>query len=50
MDGLDVMSLMDWGGGVHDMGSNRLLLDDGLDMLVDVVMDMLAREDRTSGS
>lgn len=49
MDGLNVMSLMNRSGSVHDMRSNCLLLDDGLDMLVDMVVDMLARDDGTSG-
>jgi len=40
--GFVVVHFVDGVGGVHDCGLDRLLLDDGLDGLVDMVMDMLA--------
>lgn len=36
------MDLMHRCGAVHDMGLDRLLVDDRLDMFVDVVVDMLS--------
>lgn len=40
--GLVLVNLMDWDGGVDDGWLDGLLLDDGLDVLVDVVVDVLA--------
>lgn len=42
MLGLILVNLMDWNGGVNDGGLDGLLLDDGLDVLVDVVVNVLA--------
>lgn len=42
--GLVVVDLVDGLGGVHDVALHRLLLDDGLDLLVHVVVDVLAAE------
>jgi len=42
---LVVVYFMDWVGGVDNGWLDGLLLDDGLDVLVDVVMDMLSTYD-----
>lgn len=47
--GLGVVSLVDGDGGVNNLGSNDLLLDDGLDVLVDVVMDALTLDSGCCG-
>jgi len=44
-----VVDLVDGDGGVHDLGLDDLLLDDGLDGLVDVVVDMLALDNWSAG-
>lgn len=38
---LVLVNLVDGDGGMNDRGLNSLLLDDGLDVLVDVVVDVL---------
>jgi len=40
-----VVSLMNWHGSVHDVRLDNLLLDDGLDVVVDVVVSALASND-----
>ena len=40
--GLILMDFVDWDGGVDDGGLDRLFLDDGLDILVHVVVNVLA--------
>jgi len=44
-----VMDFVDGNGGVDDVRLNRLLLHDGLDRLVDVVVDVLAGDDGLNG-
>jgi len=44
--GFVLVHLVDWDGGVHDGGLHGLLLDDGLDVLVHVVVDVLACNNR----
>ena len=46
--GLIVVSLVDWDGGVNHRWLNGLLLDDGLDGLVHMVVDVLPSDDRSS--
>lgn len=45
VNGLGVVRLVDRDGCVYNVGLDSLLLDDGLDVLVDVVVDALARDD-----
>lgn len=40
-----MVSLVDGDGGVHDLGGDGVLLDDGLDMLVEVVVDVFTLDD-----
>lgn len=47
--GLIVVDFMDWDGGVDDGRLDGLLLDDWLDGLVDVVVNVLARQGWCSG-
>ena len=42
VDGRGVVRLVDGDGAVDDVRGDGLLVDDGLDVLVDVVVDMLA--------
>jgi len=42
---LVVMNLVDWHGGVDDLGLDGLLVEYGLDRLVDVMVNMLALDD-----
>ena len=46
---LVLVDFVDGDGGVHDGGLNSLLLDDGLDVLVNVVVDMFACNDGVGG-
>lgn len=48
VDWLGVVSLVNGHGGVDDVGLDCLLLDDGLDVLMDVVVDTLTGDDRGS--
>lgn len=45
--GFEMMGLMDGDGGVDNVGLNNLLVNDGLDMLVDVMVDALTADDRS---
>jgi len=47
VDGLKVMGFVDRDGGVDNVGLNNLLVDDGLNVLVDVVVDTLTADDRS---
>lgn len=47
--GLTVVSFVDWDGGMYDRWLNGLLLDNGLDGLVHMVVDVLSSDDRGSG-
>lgn len=49
VDSLGVVRLMDGDRGVDDLRGVHLLLDHGLDMLMDVVMDTLAGDDGSGG-
>jgi len=40
-----VVDLVDWHGGVHDVWLDSLLVDDGLNLLMHMVVDMLASND-----
>jgi len=48
--GFVVVHLMDWHGGVHDVGLDGFTLNDGLDRLVDVVVDVLAGDGGIDGA
>lgn len=45
--GFEMMCLMDGDGGVDNVRLNNLLVNDGLDMLVDVMVDTLTTDDRS---
>lgn len=45
VDGGSVVSFVDGDGGVYDFGGDGVFLDDGLDMLVEVVVDVFILDD-----
>lgn len=49
VNSVDMMSLVDGDGGMHDLGGDDLLVDDRLDVLVHVVVDALADYSRSNG-
>ena len=49
VDGSNSVHLMNWHRGVHSGGLINIFLDDGLDVLMDVVVNVLAGHDRSLG-